>query len=80
MSRTVIPPAYKGDDHLVQAAADPAGALRDQPRLERRDPVPGHGQAHTADLGEHRLRGGPVAGVRRAVPGRIDPLPTTTLS
>jgi hypothetical protein len=65
------PTRIQRDDHLVEAAAEAAGPLGHQPRLERRRAVPRHVQPDRADLGQHRLRGAPVAGVRRPPTGRV---------
>jgi hypothetical protein len=64
------PARRQRDDDVVQAA-QPAGAFRDQTRLERADPVPRNIQADIPDLGRHRLRGRAVPGIRGPSPGRI---------
>lgn len=64
------PAGIQRDDHVVEPA-ETANALGDQAGLEGPGPVPGRGQGHVADLGPHRLWGGPVSGVRRAPPGRV---------
>ena len=63
----------QADDHVRQPT-DPALPLRHQPRLEAAQPVPRRRQIHVADLGAQSLRGEPIAGVARAVPGPVMPL------
>ena len=64
------PARVEADDLLVQPA-EPALALRDQPRVERRGPVPRHVQRHRPDLGGQGLRGRPVPRVRRSPTRRV---------
>jgi hypothetical protein len=56
--------------HLIHPAQPPA-PLGHHHRLERSRPVPRHLDLDRADLGEHRLGPGSVAGVPRMVPGRV---------
>lgn len=58
------------DDHLVHAA-QAALALADQLGVEAPVPVAGHGELDRADIGDHRLGAGAVAGVRPVAPGRV---------
>jgi hypothetical protein len=45
----------QADDHVVQAARDPPGPLRDEDRLERPRLVPRHLQGHRPDARLDRL-------------------------
>jgi hypothetical protein len=54
-------PLRRERDHQLFDACQPALPLLHDLRLERAVPVPGHGDVHLADLGQHRLRPGPVA-------------------
>lgn len=64
------PAGVQADDHLVQPT-DPSGALGHQRRGERAVPIPRGVQVDHADLGGDPARGDPVAGVARAVAGRV---------
>ena len=64
------PARIQADDHVAQPA-DPALPLRHQPRVEAAVAVPRRGQIEVADLGAQPLRGDPVPGVARPVPGRV---------
>ena len=68
------PVRVKADDHVVQAARHPPGALGHQHRFEAARPVPRHRKLHRADPGLHPLLDTPVAGVTGvvAVAGVLD--------
>src|SRR5699024_4288651 len=56
------PVIVEADDHVIQPAQAPP-PLRDQARGERAGPIPRDLQLDRPELGLHRLRRGPVAGV-----------------
>jgi hypothetical protein len=64
------PAGVQRDDHVLQPT-EAAGALGHQRRPERTIPVPRLIQRDVTDLGAHRLRGGPVAGVTRPMPDPV---------
>ena len=67
------PTRIQADDHVRQPT-DSALPLRHQPRLEAAQPVPRRRQVKVTHLGPQPLRGEPVPGVSRAVPGPVMPL------
>ncbi len=70
MSPWVRPPCRQGQHHLVDPGQAPL-PLPDQLRLKAAVAVAGHLDLHRADLGQHRLGPGAVAGVPTPVSGRI---------
>ena len=72
------PAGVQRDDHVLQPT-QPAGALGHQRRPERAVPVSRLVQRDIPDLGPHRLRRGPVAGVARPIPDPVALLVTQVI-
>ena len=64
-------PARGQRQHDLVDPVQPSLPLPHDPRLERAVPVPGHLDLDRADLGQHRLRPGAVAGVAAVAAGRV---------
>ena len=67
------PVRVKADDHVVQAAGNPAGPFGHQPRLEVSRPVAGHLDALLPDPGLHLLADRAIPRIAGIMAGRVMP-------